>query len=261
MHTSSEYGTRLTRTREPPKRSSISKRSEPVAGADEGARPPVQAPAAPPGGATATRWSFVASIDPKPTGRWLHPIGRPSGTARGQSIDLAHKLPCRRHDPDLWFADSPADVERAKALCAGCPIRLACLAVAVHRAEVAGVWGGHLFDRGCIIPRKRPRGRPRAHRISQTLPADPRLPAMDPTMSNHRTAQPNRPATAADGVNQADQAGHDSVQSAAARLYDAECALHAAHQSQVDDWISAATQKLHHCVTEYLTAADASPIC
>ncbi|WP_207545435.1 WhiB family transcriptional regulator, partial [Mycolicibacter sinensis] len=39
------------------------------------------------------------------------------------------ELPCNR-DPDLWFADDPADLERAKALCAGCPIRRQCLALA-----------------------------------------------------------------------------------------------------------------------------------
>lgn len=69
-------------------------------------------------------------------------------------------LPCHR-DPDLWFADNPADLERAKALCAGCPIRRECLAAALQRAEPWGVWGGAIFDRGSIVGRKRPRGRPR----------------------------------------------------------------------------------------------------
>ncbi len=32
-------------------------------------------------------------------------------------------LPCHAGDPDLWFAETPADLERAKALCGGCPIR------------------------------------------------------------------------------------------------------------------------------------------
>ena len=26
-----------------------------------------------------------------------------------------HGLPCHVHDPDLWFSDSPAELERAKA--------------------------------------------------------------------------------------------------------------------------------------------------
>ena len=68
--------------------------------------------------------------------------------------------PCM-DDPDLFFAELPADVESAKALCRGCPIRLACLSGALERREPWGVWGGELFLRGEVVPRKRPRGRPR----------------------------------------------------------------------------------------------------
>jgi len=70
-------------------------------------------------------------------------------------------LPCHEAaDADLWFADSPVDLERAKALCAGCPVRAACLAGAQSRGEPWGVWGGEIFERGAVIARKRPRGRP-----------------------------------------------------------------------------------------------------
>ena len=31
------------------------------------------------------------------------------------------ELPCRLVDPDLFFAEAPADVEEAKALCCGLP--------------------------------------------------------------------------------------------------------------------------------------------
>ena len=37
-------------------------------------------------------------------------------------------IPCRSHDPELFFAERPDDVERAKALCTGCPVRPACMA-------------------------------------------------------------------------------------------------------------------------------------
>lgn len=73
-------------------------------------------------------------------------------------VDTA--LPCRSHDPDLWFAEAPDDLERAKALCADCPVKDACLASALHRGEPWGVWGGQIFDRGAVVARKRPRGRP-----------------------------------------------------------------------------------------------------
>jgi WhiB family transcriptional regulator, redox-sensing transcriptional regulator len=69
-------------------------------------------------------------------------------------------LPCT-DEPDLFFAESPQDVEYAKDLCRGCPVRLACLTGALERREPWGVWGGELFLRGEIVPRKRPRGRPR----------------------------------------------------------------------------------------------------
>lgn len=75
-------------------------------------------------------------------------------------------LPCHRVDPDLFFAESPVDVERAKALCLDCPIRMACLAGALDRSEPWGVWGGQLVVQGVIVPRKRPRGRPRKQPIA-----------------------------------------------------------------------------------------------
>ncbi len=70
-------------------------------------------------------------------------------------------LPCRQEDPELWFAEKPADLELAKTFCAECPVRDACLAGALDRGEPWGVWGGEIFERGVVIARKRPRGRPR----------------------------------------------------------------------------------------------------
>ncbi len=70
-------------------------------------------------------------------------------------------LPCRVNDPELWFAELPVDVEHAKQLCLACPVREMCLVGAMERREPWGVWGGELFLQGVVIPRKRPRGRPR----------------------------------------------------------------------------------------------------
>ena len=80
----------------------------------------------------------------------LFTVGVPSG------LDL----PCTE-DPELFFAEAPADVETAKALCQGCRARISCLEGALERREPWGVWGGELLLRGTIVPRKRPRGRPR----------------------------------------------------------------------------------------------------
>ena len=70
-------------------------------------------------------------------------------------------LPCRVDDAELWFAESPGDVEHAKFLCLDCPVQALCLDGALERREPWGVWGGELFLHGVVIPRKRPRGRPR----------------------------------------------------------------------------------------------------
>jgi WhiB family redox-sensing transcriptional regulator len=40
-------------------------------------------------------------------------------------------------------------------------VRDLCLSGAKRRREPWGVWGGQLFLQGNVIPRKRPRGRPR----------------------------------------------------------------------------------------------------
>ncbi|MGL4744621.1 MAG: WhiB family transcriptional regulator [Dermatophilaceae bacterium] len=75
-------------------------------------------------------------------------------------------FPCRKNDAELWFADTPDDVERAKALCGPCPARRACLAGALERREPWGVWGGELVERGATVARKRPRGRPRKAEVA-----------------------------------------------------------------------------------------------
>ena len=85
------------------------------------------------------------------------------GTCRERTM---LSVPCHDGNPDLWFAESPVDLERAKALCADCPIRRECLNAAIDREEPWGVWGGEIIDRGNIVARKRPRGRPRKNEQS-----------------------------------------------------------------------------------------------
>jgi WhiB family redox-sensing transcriptional regulator len=81
-------------------------------------------------------------------------------------VPAREPLPCHTVDPDLWFAESPADVETAKALCQTCPLKDACLAGALERREPWGVWGGQLVLSGVVVPRKRPRGRPRKDEVA-----------------------------------------------------------------------------------------------
>jgi WhiB family transcriptional regulator, redox-sensing transcriptional regulator len=84
-----------------------------------------------------------------------------------EEVTAFDRLPCRLADPELFFAESPADVEAAKALCAPCPVREACLAGALERREPWGVWGGQLFVQGVVVARKRPRGRPRKNPLPE----------------------------------------------------------------------------------------------
>ena len=85
---------------------------------------------------------------------------------RSDAQAVGEAVPCREYDAELWFAESPADVEFAKSLCGTCPAIQECLAGALERREPWGVWGGQLFVQGVVVPRKRPRGRPRKNEIA-----------------------------------------------------------------------------------------------
>ena len=100
----------------------------------------------------------ISVLDPR---AYSVPVSSPVGTSPSDD-----QLPCHRENPELFFAESPADVETAKALCLGCPVRTECLAGALDRREPWGVWGGELFLQGVVIPRKRPRGRPRKNEVA-----------------------------------------------------------------------------------------------
>ena len=91
----------------------------------------------------------------------------PVGTAfpAGTEFPVGLDLPCTE-DPELFFAESPQDLEQAKAMCRDCRVRIACLTGALERREPWGVWGGELLMRGAIVPRKRPRGRPRKTEVA-----------------------------------------------------------------------------------------------
>ncbi|WP_269676107.1 WhiB family transcriptional regulator [Kitasatospora mediocidica] len=99
------------------------------------------------------------------------PLPPPEGslmqiTALDDTEALGSPIPCRAFDPEVFFAETPADVEYAKSLCGTCPVKEACLAGALDRREPWGVWGGELFVQGVVVARKRPRGRPRKTEVA-----------------------------------------------------------------------------------------------
>lgn len=67
---------------------------------------------------------------------------------------------CARVDPELFFPDAGGFADAAISICAECPVRLACLADALHResqpgAESWGVYGGmSARQRECLVGRR-----------------------------------------------------------------------------------------------------------
>jgi WhiB family redox-sensing transcriptional regulator len=50
---------------------------------------------------------------------------------------------CKGHDPQEWMDDGPGlPTGAARATCAGCPVRAACLTHALAHDEPWGMWGG-----------------------------------------------------------------------------------------------------------------------
>ena len=56
--------------------------------------------------------------------------------------DWREDAACRDADPELFFAHDDATTQRAIAICAGCPVRTACLEHALAAGERHGIWGG-----------------------------------------------------------------------------------------------------------------------
>jgi WhiB family transcriptional regulator, redox-sensing transcriptional regulator len=67
---------------------------------------------------------------------------------------------CQHSDPELFFpvtTTGPAtgQVARAKAVCAGCPVRVPCLEFALDSGQAFGVWGGTTGKERRLIRRRR----------------------------------------------------------------------------------------------------------
>ncbi|MGH3395843.1 MAG: WhiB family transcriptional regulator [Streptosporangiaceae bacterium] len=83
---------------------------------------------------------------------------------------------CLSADPDLFFpisatAAATPQVARAKAICAGCPVRSACLSFAMAHREVMGIWGGTTDEERRKTRRSRARSAARARNAARARSA------------------------------------------------------------------------------------------
>lgn len=63
---------------------------------------------------------------------------------------------CAGHDTQVWFSEDPGGVYRqARAVCADCPVRAACLDWALATKVDYGLWGGLNPDERRRIRRRR----------------------------------------------------------------------------------------------------------
>lgn len=74
-----------------------------------------------------------------------------TATATDYAADWREAGACLGADPDLFFPISQtgltlAQIARAKSVCSGCEVRLACLRFAVETKERHGIWGGTTPD-------------------------------------------------------------------------------------------------------------------
>lgn len=79
---------------------------------------------------------------------------------------------CSTADPELFFPISPSgpsfgQVKRAKAICARCEIRQACLNYAIDAGSIQGVWGGTTESERRLLKQ---RGRRTQARLTQGQP-------------------------------------------------------------------------------------------
>ncbi len=66
---------------------------------------------------------------------------------------------CAAHDdPDLWFAEQGEQERQQQALgiCAGCPVRVACLTHVLSLPPQSGIWGGTTEDQRRSRQKARP---------------------------------------------------------------------------------------------------------
>lgn len=59
-----------------------------------------------------------------------------------KNLSWRQRAACRGVEPEIFYPVSEEDADEAKAVCAQCEVRLACLEFALVNRERDGVWGG-----------------------------------------------------------------------------------------------------------------------
>jgi ParB family chromosome partitioning protein len=73
-------------------------------------------------------------------------------------------------DPRIFFPRHRGEANKAKTVCARCPVRAACLAGAEAREEESGIWGGRNFGSRLIAPAGTPEPRNGEHQVMTSMP-------------------------------------------------------------------------------------------
>jgi WhiB family transcriptional regulator, redox-sensing transcriptional regulator len=106
---------------------------------------------------------------------------------------------CRSADPDLFFPISvsgPArvQVERAKAVCTGCPVRTDCLSYALAAGPLQGVWGGLTEEERRLLRQREAKAHLRASRRPGSRPRVAKFePAFPPGVGGPACLEPFMP--------------------------------------------------------------------
>jgi WhiB family redox-sensing transcriptional regulator len=59
-----------------------------------------------------------------------------------KNLSWRRRAACRGIEPEIFYPVSEEEAEEAKAVCAQCEVRQACLEFALNNRERDGVWGG-----------------------------------------------------------------------------------------------------------------------
>ncbi len=73
---------------------------------------------------------------------------------------------CKGLDPAIFYPPTDEDADRAKAVCAECPVQQPCLEHAIELREKNGVWGGATERERLRIIRRRRRLRQQVSEIA-----------------------------------------------------------------------------------------------